>query len=741
MKLKEYQQEAVENLLLKTLKLFSYNQSKRLVFKAPTGSGKTIIVASFLKALASSNELDEPFAVIWTAPRDLHFQSKSKLESFYKGSQALKCSCFEDLQGSALQENEILFLNWESINKENNLYIKENESERNLSKVLRNTADRHINIILVIDECHHTATSEISQNLISDIKPRLSIEVSATLPQMENPDESVSIQLEEVKKEGMIKKSVILNQGFQNLLKNKQILSKLSSKSEPFLIHLALRKRDEIKNAFRKEHRHINPLILIQLPDRRSASDHLVKDRVQQILKKDFNISTENKKLAIWLSNEKVNLDNSDITDPNNIIEVLLFKNAPALGWDCPRAHILLLLRDWKNINFSIQTIGRIMRMPEPQIGHYKNDILNNAYVFTNINNIEINEEVARNYITIFKSNRISSYKKLRLISCHSIRFREKTRLAPLFTKLFLEECKKYALKRKLRYKRLNVSSQIISDFKASAVDELLKKKIEGSKTIFLKGFDMQRLFDHWIKASLTPFYPEERSIGRLKESLYHFFSKDLNLHYEESQEKIVQIILDASNTYHFRAVLSSTKDRYKKFTQERQKSVSFDKGWEVPDELFYNSNFKIKNTSRSVLKPFYDKDSFKSESAFVSFLDKQKKVKWWFKNSDRDSLFFAVPYLDQNDTKPFYIDFLVLFQNGSIGLYDTKGALTKHLSGTKIDGLIKYIKDQNRKGKRLTGGLVINTDQRKYEGKWLLFRKNGKALTQSLDNWEDLTL
>ncbi|GAH95392.1 unnamed protein product, partial [marine sediment metagenome] len=37
-----------------------------------------------------------------------------------------------------------------------------------------------------------------------------------------------------------------------------------------------------------------------------------------------------------------------------------------ALGWDCPRAQILVLFRDWKSLTFSVQTIGRIMRMPEP---------------------------------------------------------------------------------------------------------------------------------------------------------------------------------------------------------------------------------------------------------------------------------------------------------------------------------------------------------------------------------------
>ena len=53
----------------------------------------------------------------------------------------------------------------------------------------------------------------------------------------------------------------------------------------------------------------------------------------------------------------------------------MIFKQAIALGWDCPRASILVLFRDWRSIVFSIQTVGRIMRMPE--VKHYTNDDLN----------------------------------------------------------------------------------------------------------------------------------------------------------------------------------------------------------------------------------------------------------------------------------------------------------------------------------------------------------------------------
>ena len=99
------------------------------------------------------------------------------------------------------------------------------------------------------------------------------------------------------------------------------------------------------------------------------------------------------------------NLDNVEKND--NETEVLIFKQALALGWDCPRAHILVLFREMASPDFTIQTIGRIMRMPEPEKGHYDEDILNHAYAYTSLSEITIDEDYAKDYVTIYTSKRI----------------------------------------------------------------------------------------------------------------------------------------------------------------------------------------------------------------------------------------------------------------------------------------------------------------------------------------------
>jgi type III restriction enzyme len=739
MRLKNYQINAIDELLSKSRKLFTYADNKKLIFKAPTGSGKTIMMAEFLKQLCEDKEVKFPLSFIWTAPRQLHEQSKNKLDHYYEPSRALRCSFFEDLDDKRIDQNEILFFNWESINKEDNIYIRDNEKDNNLTNVLANTREEGRTIILIIDESHHHATSEISHNLIRDISPKLTIEVSAT-PVLESPDEIVSVQLEDVKSEGMIKKAVVLNPEFNNVIKDAKVQSQLSKQSEEIVIELALKKRKALKEAYAKEKIDINPLVLVQLPDRKTSLEDVIKDKVIAILKDKHKITTENGKLAIHLSGHHENLEN--IAQFDSEAEVLIFKQALALGWDCPRAHILVLFRDWQSIVFSIQTIGRIMRMPDPDYGHYTNEILNYGYIFTNLDDIEIQEDIARDYITVHTAKRRGDYTPLGLPSCHSKRHREKTRLSPLFIKVFSQEADAYGLAKKMQKKSKGLSVKFISDFKAESVDALVGQKIAGGKGIKMTGFDLQKYFDYFVRKNLAPFHPEDRSIGRLKEAIYYFFDQTLDMKYEDVQEEIVEMVLSEENIQHFVNVIDQTKTKYLDHVSKREKELDYDDTWDVPESISYSSAYtEIEHKLKSIMQPFFCNETSVIEMAFISFLEKQGRIHWWFKNGDRDAVFLAVPYQENGDKKPFYIDFIVQMKDGSIGLFDTKSGLTRQVAGPKIDGLNAYIKGQNKKAKKLFGGIVTNTDPRNFTGRWIYFDKNGSVLTSSNDNWENLIL
>jgi len=740
MQLKIYQENAIDELLTKSKRLLGYSNNKKLVFKAPTGSGKTIMMAEFLKQLVDDREIRQSLSVIWTAPRQLHIQSREKLENYFETSQALKCSYFEDLDDRKISENEILFFNWESINRADNIYIRDNEQEFNLSKVLERTKEEGREIVLIIDEAHHHATSEISQGLIQMIGPKLTIEVTATPATIADEDERVFVQLEDVKKEGMIKKAIILNDEFENLIKQGKIQTQqLSGGSEELVIDAAMKKRQELVKEFQKEKVNINPLVLIQLPDRKTSLEDRIRERVEGILKNKYSISTEkgNNKLAIWLSGEHINKENIEKQDSE--VEVLIFKQAIALGWDCPRAQILVLFREWHSPIFSIQTVGRIMRMPEPDKGHYGNEILNYGYVYTNLDNIEIKEDIAKDYITIYTSKR-SFDPKLSLLSCYPKRHREKTRLSPFFIEIFLEEAKKYNLKKQIDTKVKKLDLKIISDYKAEDVDALAGAKIVGDKAIKVGGFDLQKLFDFFVRNNLTPFYPEDRSVGRVKEAIYKFFEQELKMWYGDVWEEIVQIVLSDKNSRHFINVLDKAKEKYKEEAEKRESEMVDVPNWNIPEALSYGGEYKKVETQKSIMQPFYSDERWRTEVAFIEFLEQSEQVEWWFKNGDREATFFAVPYGD-GEKKPFYVDFIVKLMDGRIGLIDTKAGFTRQIAGPKIDGLYKYIQSEIKKGKKCFGGIVANTE-RNYRGRWVYFDKASKDLKDnSFENWIDLIL
>lgn len=739
--LKIYQENAINELLLKTKHLLGYTGSKKLVFKAPTGSGKTIMMAEFLKLLVDDHNIKQSLSFIWTAPRQLHFQSREKLENYYEVSRAVKCSNFEDLENKTISKNEILFFNWESINREDNIYIRDNELEFNLSKVIERVKEEARDIILIIDEAHHHATSDISKGLIQMIDPKVTIEVTATPATITDEDEKVFVQLEDVKQEGMIKKAVILNSDFYNNIEQDKIQTQgLSGGSEELIIDAAIEKRQELVEAFKQENTTINPLILIQLPDRKTSLEDRVRERVESILKNKYSISADksNSRLALWFSGEHVNKEEVEKADSE--VEVLMFKQAIALGWDCPRAQILVLFRQWHSPVFSIQTVGRIMRMPEPDRGHYESDSLNYGYIYTNIESIVISEDIAKEYITINMSKKLESYTDLDLPSCYRKRHREKTRLSNLFTDIFLQQAEDYALKKCIDVDAKKLDLKIISDYKSDDIDSLAGAIIKGDKDISASGFDLQKLFDYFIRNNLTPFYPEERSVGRVKETIYSFFKQELKMDYADVWEEIVQIIMSDTNARHFINVLDRAKAAYKSEVEKTTNELVYVDKWNVREAMFYSKNYEMMVVNKSIMQPFYYDNKWQSEKAFIVYLEGSSSVVWWYKNGDSDAIYFAVPYdSDDGDIKPFYVDFIVKLTDGRIGLFDTKAGLTKDVSAPKVEGLYKYIQDN--KNKNIFGGIVINT-MKNYTGRWIYFDKGKKDFTaNSYDNWNDLIL
>ena len=730
--LKNFQIKAVSDLIDKSQKLLKLSGNRKLIFRSPTGSGKTIMMAEYIERFVLDKISSDDFCFIWATPRKtLTLQSKSKLEKYFQYKKLLKCSEFHELQDNKISTNEVLFLNWESINKSNkNTIVRDNERDFYLQKILENTRDEKREIILIIDESHHHATSEISKNLISEFSAKISVEVSAT-PTIINPDEIINVDIEDVKLEALIKKSVKLNEGLENIYENERIKIKLKDGTENFILNEAINKRNVLLDSYKKENKKINPLLLIQLPDRKTGEEDRLKTEIEVFLKKKYNISIDNGKLAIYLSEDKQNLEN--ISKNDNAVEVLIFKQAIALGWDCPRAQILVLFRDWKNLSFSIQTIGRIMRMPDAISGYYQNDELNHSYVFTNLDYIELSEDYAKNYLTIYNSK---STKDISLPSYHKKRAREKTRLSPKFTDIFLNIAVKNNLKSILKIKNQKATAEIITEIISTDTDSLLTQVFKKEKFNISNPEDLQRIFDYFVRNNLSPFFPEDISISRVKESIYTFFEQELGLNYEDSLDEILNICLSEKNIIQLKNFIELSKLKYLSETKDIAEEIILDDGWNFPKNISFTGNYSLFDKKKSVMRPFYSNSSWKTEVEFINFLENLDNVEYWFKNGDRDQTFFSIPYTDEGSEKLFYVDFIIIFKNKKIGLFDTKSGFTIKSSKEKSDGLQKYIKQNNKLN--LVGGIVTNTNNKTYKGSWVYFlQESEKMKSDDLNNWD----
>ena len=351
----KYQHKAVDELVNKTIDLLGLRGNRhKLVFKSPTGSGKTVMASEMLMRLNQelAERPDAPFtevAFIWIAPNKLHQQSYFKMKNYFTENCALRPIIYDELDHSAdgyIKPGEILFVNWESINKDNNIMVRETENSASLYDITRRTTeDNGIPIVLVVDEEHMFGgkNAKKSEKVLATIQPKVEIRVSAT--PISTGEQQVNVPREKVIEEEMIKENIVLNPALN--------FNDPHGSLNQHLIWLAMQKREELARAYKDLGVNINPLLLIQLPndssENLSADDTKVKDEVLSTLEA-YGVTTSNGKLAIWLSNEKT--DNLDVIDkPNDPTEVLLFKQAIALGWDCPRAAVLLIFRRLKVFN------------------------------------------------------------------------------------------------------------------------------------------------------------------------------------------------------------------------------------------------------------------------------------------------------------------------------------------------------------------------------------------------------
>ena len=372
MQLRDYQQVAVT-------KLNNYIQSnlgnktvdRRALLQAPTGAGKTVMMSSVI------NSNSEPAYVVLSPARGgLVEQTEDSLATYSDGGLVDLLTPDSITRMPYIQAGNTVVLSWESSNKDNNLLIRDNENG-NVFDLLRATDDAGIEIVVIVDEAHfaksdHSKAQQFLDRIAAEIFfVPLTIEITATPSPKNIPDTDslvdgtcayVKVPQKDVIAAGMITKQVVVNDG---------VVTDDDTNFDEVILQLGLDKIREISA--------VAPYLaamLIQIPVGQAGDKYL--EVVLHWLERQ-GLTEDNGKVAIYLSNDKTNTSNLKDSD----VEVIIFKQGLVMGWDLPRAKVLVTFRESKNFTFKQQVLGRIMRMPEHK--HYDNDLLDNCYVYTTI--------------------------------------------------------------------------------------------------------------------------------------------------------------------------------------------------------------------------------------------------------------------------------------------------------------------------------------------------------------------
>lgn len=352
-----FQEKCVTFLIRKTAEA----DSKRVItVKAPTGAGKTVIlirfVDSFLKNTAGKT------AFVWLCPGkgDLEEQSREKMEEM---APWIDTGNLMDSMKAGFEPGSVTFINWELVTKKGNTALKEGE-RANLFERIAEAHKDGTEFVVIIDEEHLNHTKK-ADDVIKAFAAKNIIRVSATAGHAPE-QEYYEISEEEVIDAGLITRAVYVNEGVDEC-------GKIGNDYE-YLLDLADAKRKEIAEGYDQAGIKVRPLVLIQFPVGEPGTIRAVEEKLA-----GMGYTYDNGMVNIWMSDEKK--VSGDLTDPGGSPAFLLMKQAISTGWDCPRAKILVKLREGGSEDFQIQTLGRIRRMPEGR--HYGSTILDCCYIYT----------------------------------------------------------------------------------------------------------------------------------------------------------------------------------------------------------------------------------------------------------------------------------------------------------------------------------------------------------------------
>ncbi|HRO62508.1 DEAD/DEAH box helicase family protein [Thermomonas sp.] len=242
---------------------------------------------------------------------------------------------------------------------------------------------RLIRPVVVMDEGHH-ATSDLAYETLYGFNPCFVLELTATpkdvaarggrIPRpARHANVLVDVRGFELDREGMIKMPLNLDphQGTDwraTLAAAKMRLDTLQA---------------DAQQLYADQGRYIRPIMLVQVE--RTGADQRDGNFIHALDARDWLLQAglDETEIAIKTAdtNDLAEPENQDLLSPTSRVRAIITKQALQEGWDCPFAYVLCALAASHNPAALTQLIGRILR--QPQADKTKVPALDEAYVIT----------------------------------------------------------------------------------------------------------------------------------------------------------------------------------------------------------------------------------------------------------------------------------------------------------------------------------------------------------------------
>lgn len=410
-----FQQKALHDLRVKTAEaLGSYHRThvpQVVSFTAPTGAGKTIIMASLIEDIFFGDEshADQPEAIfLWLSDSpQLNEQSKLKIDG--KADRIRLNQTVTVMEDSFDQEyfddGHVYFLNTQKLSKTSKL-TKSGDRNYTIWETLANTArEKSDRFYVIIDEAHRGMQGKeagrattIMQKFIkgSDTEhlPPMPVVIgmSATSERFNKLVEGTAstihksvVTADEVRASGLLKDRIIIVYPEENAHNKDMAILQAAA--------------DDWKNKWdhwfqycqEQHYAHVYPILVVQVLNGTGSkiSDTDLNDCLQKIERRTGFRFEEGQVVHTFgqtASNITVNglsvryEEPSRIADDRNI-RVVFFKENLSTGWDCPRAETMMSFRHANDATYIAQLLGRMVRTPM-QSHILVDDVLNDVHLY-----------------------------------------------------------------------------------------------------------------------------------------------------------------------------------------------------------------------------------------------------------------------------------------------------------------------------------------------------------------------